>query len=516
VRGPALLSLAVALLFASPSAAAPLRRGMEPDSTLGETAPVAAGSLSEIVDPDQYRVGPGDQFSVWMFGPISRTLLVSVGPEGEALIPEIGTVPVAGLTLRAASAVITQRIRRAWRGIDTEIHLTRLRTFRVYVTGAVDRPGPELASGMSRVADLLGDSLLARGASHRNIEVRHADGSRVVVDLQRFETRGERETDPWLREGDVIRVPLAREWVGVWGAVGHPGALELGPDDSVSTLVRLSGGVLPSALAEHALLVRWRDATRRDTVDVRLAGDMATPDLALRDGDQIYVFAAPGYHESQQVAVYGRVGREGVYPIQLGSTRITQVIAAAGGLLDDADRSAVHLFRETPGARQDPEFERLLRLSRGEMTNSEYEAFRAQLASQASEVLVDWNSLDHGHHELDLLMQDGDVIRVERKTTAVRVAGQVRRPGLVPFVAGENSEYYLHQAGGLTRRASHTQIRLTRFGSGQNMLVRDAPGVQPGDQLWVPERPDVSPWQYLRDALVVGAQLATVWIAVRR
>jgi protein involved in polysaccharide export with SLBB domain len=98
----------------------------------------------------------------------------------------------------------------------------------------------------------------------------------------------------------------------------------------------------------------------------------------------------------------------------------------------------------------------------------------------------------------------------------VRVDGQVHRPGLIPYVEGRDISYYVSEAGGFTRRGARTQVRLTRAANGQSMLARDAMLISPGDQVWVPERPDVSPWQYLRDVLVVGVQIATLYIAVRK
>jgi hypothetical protein len=68
----------------------------------------------------------------------------------------------------------------------------------------------------------------------------------------------------------------------------------------------------------------------------------------------------------------------------------------------------------------------------------------------------------------------------------------------------------------LTRRGARTQVRLTRAANGQSTLSRDAALISPGDQVWVPERPDVSPWQYMKDVLVVGAQVATVYLAIRK
>lgn len=520
MRGLVAAAIAALLVNFPPLEAA--GTGISPDAGArpGVGAPAVARdlgtSLPGVVDPELYHVGPGDQLTLWLWGAISRSVPLLVGPEGEVVIPEIGTVYVTGLSLAEARREIVGRVRRSLRGLDVDVQLSRLRTFRVYVTGAVLTPGPLSATGASRVVDLLADSLLSANASRRHIELRRANGDRIIVDLLRFQITGKMGDGTYLREGDVVHVPFATRFIGAWGAVASPGLFELGPSDSISTLLDLAGGVLPKALGDEVKLVRWRGTAARESVAVRLADGGVSGDIALRDGDQLYVLQHPGWHESMQVWVLGRVPREGVFPIRAGQTRLTEVVAAAGGLLDDADRSAIRLSRGMPGTQADPEFERLLRLSRGEMTESEYESFRARLAARSPDVRVDWELIDGGRRDLDLLLQDGDVIRVERRTNAVRVDGQVRRPGLVPYAAGRPVAWYIEQAGGFTRRGARTQVRVTRSANGQGMLARDATEISPGDQLWVPERPDVSPWSYARDVLVVAAQLATLWLVVRK
>ncbi|HTQ45557.1 MAG TPA: polysaccharide biosynthesis/export family protein, partial [Polyangiaceae bacterium] len=425
--GRAALGLLAAALLADPATA----RGAAM-MTISSDAPVTSstdthpaptpglgGALAGFVNPDRYRVGPGDQIVILTWGPITRSQSVVVGPEGEVVIPEIGILNVSGRSLTEARELIRDRVRRTLRDVQVDVQLTHLRTFRVYLTGAVSHPGPLLATGTSRVADLLADSMLVADASRRNIEVRRNDGERFVVDLQRFEMTGEQDADVWLTEGDVIQVPFQLQWVGAWGAFAHPGELELGPRDSVSTLVRLAGGVLPSAIETGARLVRWRGAGARETLQVTLEGGAVTQgNTALRDGDQLFVLARPGYHEAMKVWVLGRVHREGAFPIQLGLTRLTDAIEAAGGFSEDADRTAVQLTRAPSLGRSDPEFDRLLRLSRSEMTSSEYEAFRARLAARSPDVRVDWTELEKGRQDLNPLLQDGDVIRVERRITA--------------------------------------------------------------------------------------------------
>jgi protein involved in polysaccharide export with SLBB domain len=520
---PVALALFAALL-ATPSAAPALAASTPGAEETANRTPSSASlvtpdfgaPLPGVIDPERYYVGPGDRFTLWVWGAISRAQPLVVGPEGDVVIPEIGSVNVAGKSLAQARRLIRERVQKTLRNLQVDLQLSRLRTFRVYLTGAVAQPGPVLANGVTRVVDLLPDTLLLAGASRRSIQVRRADSTLLTVDLQGFQLTGEDTHDPWLREGDVIHVPVATRFIGAWGAVGKPGSLELAEGDSVSTLLRLAGGVLPKVLGEEASLVRWRDGAERETLAVRIVdGKVTEGDGPLRDGDQLYLVQHPGWHESMHVWVVGRVPREGVFPIRLGTTRLSQAVAAAGGLLEDADASAIHLVRIPGGTTADPEFDRLLRLSREDMTRSEYESFRAKLAARSPDIRVDWTLIEQGRTDLDLLLQDADVIRIERRTNAVRVDGQVRRPGLVPYEAGRSFDWYVEQAGGYTNRASSGHSRVTRAANGQGMLARDVAEISPGDQLWIPEKTDTSAWYYISQALIVAAQLATVWLAVR-
>jgi hypothetical protein len=58
-------------------------------------------------------------------------------------------------------------------------------------------------------------------------------------------------------------------------------------------------------------------------------------------------------------------------------------------------------------------------------------------------------------------------------------------------------------------------VRVTRSVTGQVLLARNVHALDPGDFVWVPEKPDVTAWQQTREVLTAVAQLATVVIAIR-
>jgi protein involved in polysaccharide export with SLBB domain len=453
-----------------------------------------------------------------MWGPIARTTALEIDPDGMVFLPDLGPVHISGLTLAETRRVLAGRVSEHYRGVQVAVQLKRVRSFIVYLGGMVRQPGPVVTTGVSRLPDVLSDTLFEPKASRRNIRVRHLDGSEEVCDLGRFLSLGGLAQLPLLRDGDVVEVPPATRFVGVWGAVGQPRRLELGPRDSLSTLLRLGSGPLPSARRDRALLLRWHGAAQRESLWVALDEvESGHQDLPLADGDNLYVFGLPEYRPLQQVAVVGQVALAGNYPVRVGATRLSEVIRAAGGFRADADSAAILLIRARPSeAPADPEFERLARLPREQMTTSEYESFRTRLAALVPNFRVDWRPIAQGQTALDPLLQTDDVIRVERLTNMVRVDGQVRRPGLVELSPGAPWSYYVRSAGGFTARAAHSQVRITRSASGQTALARNVDAVSSGDFVWVPERPDISTWQHLKDVLTIGAAFATIVIAFRR
>lgn len=481
-----------------------------------ESTPNPSVLLAGPVDDQQYRVGPGDEFLLYLYGPLTRNVSLVVGPEGDIFVPDLGSIPVAGMVLSEAREAILKRVREHFHGVGVQVRLSRLRTFRVYLTGDLVRTGPVSASAVSRVIDVLPDTLFLPGASRRNIEVRRRDGVRWVADLVGFSMLGDASADGWLQDGDVIHVPAAMSMGGVWGAVSDSGSRELAVHEHLGGMLRLAGGVRPEANEDSLLFVKFVSSVARESTWVSLSGILSGAfDPEVHGGDQLYVFGRSNFHEVEQATVVGRVAKAGTYPVHSGVTRLGELLTAAGGLLPDADASSLLLVRSDVRRRSDPEFDRLARLPREAMTGSEYETFRTRLAALTPEFRIDLTHEGVGSDEHDPLLMSGDVVRVEKQTNSIRVDGQVRHPGLVEFRPGASWQSYVARVGGLTNRAAHTQVRITRNASGQTLLARDVDSLAPGDFIWVPEKPDFSFWPMAKDLLIVAAQLATITVALR-
>ena len=133
-----------------------------------------------IATPKNYRLGAGDEIVVDVWGDVQRTLRLEVSPDGQVVIPDVGPVAIAGLTIESAS----QRVRRALSSIyeglesgsvDMMLTLGAIRTIQVNVAGEVALPGTYT---LPSLATLLHTLYVAGGVSDigslRNIKLYRA------------------------------------------------------------------------------------------------------------------------------------------------------------------------------------------------------------------------------------------------------------------------------------------------------------------------------------------------------
>jgi polysaccharide export outer membrane protein len=487
-------------------------------NVLAPTGALPVAPMSRPVDPAEYVVGPGDQLQINLSGGVTRSWDATILPEGTLYVPSVGPIQLTGMTLVDARHIVQQRMSVEYRGVSVDLRLLRARSFLVYLVGETSQPGAREVSATSRASEFLSEGLFNDAASRRNLEIRRRTPqgeTRMRIDLTRFRLTGYLAHDPLMREGDLVYFPRIVAEATIDGAVARGKAYDLAQEDSLSTLLTLAGGPLPSA-TDQAVLVRFVDATRKDSLSFKvsdvLAGRFDTP---LRDADHVYLYYQPRYHFLEQASIFGEVERPGFYPLLPGLTRLSDLVHLAGGFLPDADLTSIHVYRSNaPGTASDPEVDRLAQLGRKDMTSSEYEAVRARVASQRQDYRVDWKRVKVGG-DLDIVLRGGDAVRVDQVVATVRVDGEVKLPGLIRYEPGRSVEEYVKLAGGYSERAVPHKVRVKRAVTGQTMLARDVSSLQPGDMVWVPERGDPQTWQNFQAVLLVATQVATILLALR-
>jgi len=507
---------------ATPPSAAGTRTDTGADRAAASVAPrpalpsgIDAGgrALRGPVDDARYVVGPGDVFAVALSTESLDLDRLPVTPEGDLVLPGLGTVRLAGLTLRDAKRRVIDTLGSVYRNVEITVSLVALRRVQVHVTGAVAFPGTYEGTAEDVVGQMVAAAGgLAENGSSRRIRITHRGGEERFADLVRYERVGDAEANPPILDGDLIFVPYAKTQVSVEGAVERPGVYEFVEGDTIGSLLEIAGGPRRDARSDSLEVRRFLDAVVTRGEDLPLTA--ATRALPVGDGDQVYVRFGTETQEPVSVTVEGQVRFPGPYGINEGKDRLSDVIARAGGFTADASLREAQLVRTAGAEEIDLEFERLKAIPVQDMSKSEYAYFKGKSRERKGVVVVDFTKLAERDPDQDRLLREGDRIVVPERRETVTVSGNVTFPGLVTYEPGRRADYYIAEAGGFGANADRSGTRVIRVLTGEWETRSEAGEIVPGDEIWVPEEPDRDWWQFTQDAVRFAASLATIYLVI--
>ncbi len=512
--------------IAAPALAAPPASGvLDPSllppgsaAALQTTAAPGEEPIEGRVDPDTYRVGPGDQFAL-RYSDLMDPRILRVGPAGELLLPDAGSVPVAGLTLRQVETKVREALRPYIRGKGFALILDRPRRFRMPVLGEVERPGVVTLQAPVRASEAIAAAGGVTGfGAKRGIEVRRGTDT-LRVDLVRYLNSGDLSANPLVFETDVLYVPAAGARIGISGAVPHGGEFEYMEGDRLSVLVAIAGGPLSPAALDAAELARLGDGDSTVNVPVKLAAALAAAggadDLPLRPGDRLFVPWRAHWQEIDAVTTEGEVEHPGGYPIEAGVTRLRDVLERAGGYTPLADTAAVSVYRLDRFADRDTAFVRLATES-GDLLLPADRQYAVARSKERSAVSAPVGALlARGDASGNILLMNGDRIVAPRRFPMVSVQGAVRAPGFVPYQPGLKVEEYVKAAGGYGGRADKGNTRVTLAATGRQVFAKEAGTLQAGDAVWVPLSQGKNGWGIARDIVTTLGIAATIALAIQ-
>ena len=294
--------------------------------------------------PDDYRMGPGDQMVLVLTGEVELAHELEVSREGFIVIPNVGQVFVANLTMLELRALLRTRLARSYSGVErgttnVSVSVARLRTNQIYVTGEVAQAGAYQLSSVATVTN----ALYAAGgptslASLREVRVQRRNGDVVSLDLYPYLLEGDVSGDVMLEQGDVVFVPLKGRRVQLHGAIVRPAHYELAATEDLIDVLQAAGGFAPEALRQRLTVYRvLRPAERgpgladRQAIDLELRpatdststgflGDVTIPPIGLQDGDSIVIGSVPALEDAYYVTMVGMVTAPGRFPWQDGMT----------------------------------------------------------------------------------------------------------------------------------------------------------------------------------------------------
>jgi protein involved in polysaccharide export with SLBB domain len=209
--------------------------------------------------------------------------------------------------------------------------------------------------------------------------------------------------------------------------------------------------------------------------------------------DQVTVRKSPNYVEQQTVFVEGEVLVTGPYTIVNKNDKISDIIKRAGGLTELAYPEGATLLRRT--------------LIQSLEAPTDYDAAEATEKSiKKGTILGDLpnvkeekigivlkNILKNPGSFEDLVVQEGDIIRIPKRLETVQVTGSVLYPTTVKYGKGLAFTDYISQSGGFTvqslRKSSYIKYPNGNIDRTRRFLFFNVyPKVEPGSEIFVPVR----------------------------
>lgn len=396
----------------------------------------AFAPVDNVPVANDYVVGPGDELNALLWGRVNRTLRLEVQRDGTVLMPQLGPLPVAGLTFAEAKKLIEDQAGQIT-GVQADVTMGRIRTVQVFVIGQVNQPGLYTVSALSHVSDVLvAAGGMRKTGSLRRIELRRDNKLVKIVDLYAMLLRGDTSADERVHARDVIFVPVIGPVVAVAGDVRVPAIYELsGGARSLAAVLGMAGRVSAFGYSERIQVERIQNHQRRIALDIDLNA-LRRQSFAVRDGDLVKVFTVLPQREDV-VKLKGNVNRAGIYQWVAGM-RVADLIGQGQGIADHTYLDYA-LVKRVKGATRTVHF----------LPVNLRNALSDPIAAQ------------------DLSLQPGDTLTVYsegevNEVPTVKVEGAVRKPGTYPLTDGMRMSDLIYQAGGFKTNAYRTRAQLAR------------------------------------------------------
>ncbi|QIA08551.1 SLBB domain-containing protein [Draconibacterium halophilum] len=387
---------------------------------------------------------------------------------------------------------------------------------RVYISGAVFRPGIYAIDESTSLKELIkkADGLREDVFKDRISVFRLQDDltrEHIAVDLNNLLASN---LDFTLQREDSIHIPSIHDLretrtIQIEGEVMHPGIYPYSENTKVEDLIIQAGGLLETASTANIEIARRLSDNTSTVTSVKLADIIKFPidkSLAISDAasnfilkpfDQVFVRKSPAYIPQMLVSINGEVNFPGKYSITSRTERVSDLIKRSGGITTEAYINGASLIRKKTQDKTltDKAIDNITMEKESSnninIIRNEFDIIALDLAS----------ILSNPGGNSDLILQEGDSIRILKSLQTIKVSGSVYNPNVVPFDETQSVKEYLSNAGGLTKRSKPGHIYVV-YANGsvkktqKTLFGRKYPELQAGAEIIVPskgERRKMSP-----------------------
>ncbi|MGQ9798815.1 MAG: SLBB domain-containing protein, partial [Ignavibacterium sp.] len=274
-------------------------------------------SSEGALNPDEYKVGPGDLIFISISGLDEKNFSVSIDPEGFLYIPRIGVLDLRNKTLSETKSIIKEKLLKNFKDVDIHISLQNHRKIKVALIGNVRSPSTYVLSSSSRLLDLF---VLSSGVNEnsdiRNITVISKDGNQKKIDLLKFLRLGDYSQNPYLNDGDVIQIEKSEKVISLYGQIKYVGNYEFKEGETIDEILKIAGGLLFKARKDSIELIRFTEDGKSQFSLFYNFDQIQKEKIKLHHRDIIVVREIPDYYDVEYVQLNGEIKYPGLYKIK--------------------------------------------------------------------------------------------------------------------------------------------------------------------------------------------------------
>jgi polysaccharide export outer membrane protein len=270
---------------------------------------------------EQYELGPGDEISLDFPGRPELSGKRVVGPDGRITLPLAGPISVADKTRTETARAVVDALSDYYQDLTVTVNIDKYGSNRIVLIGAVKNPGVLYFDTTPTLLDVIargglmpapaGGAASGSGAGVSNAAVvrdgipnrcaiYRGNDQVIWVDLKMLLQSGNSMADMRLRRNDIIFVPSEQQvFVSVLGSVGHPGAIAITPESTLTSILAQAGGLTEGASSKVQVIQPSTGKTT--TVSFKsLVSLKGVNEVSLHGGDVVYV-PASGFYKATYV-----------------------------------------------------------------------------------------------------------------------------------------------------------------------------------------------------------------------
>jgi len=385
-----------------------------------------------IPTPINYRLGPGDEIIIDLWGDSEQTYQEQISPDGYIRIERLGPIYLNGLEIGVAKKKINAKLKILYGTLGSstysQISLGQIRSIRINVIGEVMVPGTYTMSSLGSAFNAL---YLAGGpqetGSLRKIEVYRNGKLHGRLDAYQLLIFGEGQ-DISLSDGDVVIVKPYDTRVFIDGEIKRPAFYDMMVGESLAQLFEYAGGPTDMAYTD-------RVTVRRKTGNFRAIKSLSLNDSSsLMNGDEIEISPISNRFLNR-IQIEGAVNFPGVFEYTEG-LMLSTLLEQSGGLSGDAFLGRGIIIRLDPDLN---------------LTNESF---------NVGEVL---------NGTSDVALKNEDFVKIQsiqnlKEAETVRIEGEIQKGGNYPYIANMTVEDLIMLADGFKASASRADVEIARRG----------------------------------------------------